>query len=546
MLHLIDAQYDGQIVRDNQEHQASADDISRQADNQANGEQQQSNNQYLEGGYGDRQIQQQGPQQTIELARLSMDPHSRSREEQSQQQQQQAEDSQDNPVDQAYQQQNQERYQEQQLTTPAAIQATDSGSSYMSTNSYVGGAQLNHQTPPDADYGQQSRFAQASGPQQYNYVKLDQDRQQNHLAKQQAQHQANLVDLLNSQQSYPTTTPMSVTTMTAIEQQQGVAQPNSPQQQEHHQEHQQGIPISDTNSYSVQEQSASSDNGPPSPDTMLINEAPVQMPISDQQSLIPDQHQDSINSFSSDDASSYKQGQHSQPPAVYQVYQAYYAPKDHKPLPGYVRLSLDEFNELFRDAEIQYVDRNLNLPTVQENGNQVNQPVESGTNYEQQSSSSDMMKASGSETHSILIDRRSIADGRMSNSSAIVKPHSDNRNGLGKKSKLSQAVKKIISIRNSRQVLKENKATTKAITKKNAQLPTVSPLPTTISIPTSTNQTNIPKLMLGEGNNQKQNKLSFVGKKKTETIVEKKLLKQRNGRKTEEIPPATMRPERGS
>jgi hypothetical protein len=38
-----------------------------------------------------------------------------------------------------------------------------------------------------------------------------------------------------------------------------------------------------------------------------------------------------------------------------QLYHAYYAPADHKPPPGYVRLSVDEFNELFKDADIQYV-----------------------------------------------------------------------------------------------------------------------------------------------------------------------------------------------
>ncbi|XP_076336804.1 uncharacterized protein LOC143239532 [Tachypleus tridentatus] len=39
-----------------------------------------------------------------------------------------------------------------------------------------------------------------------------------------------------------------------------------------------------------------------------------------------------------------------------QVFHAYYAPADHKAPPGYVKLSIEEFNKRFKDADIQYVD----------------------------------------------------------------------------------------------------------------------------------------------------------------------------------------------
>ncbi|XP_040356321.1 uncharacterized protein LOC121046298 [Ixodes scapularis] len=38
-----------------------------------------------------------------------------------------------------------------------------------------------------------------------------------------------------------------------------------------------------------------------------------------------------------------------------QLYHAYYAPAQHKPPPGYVRMTVDEFNKLFKDAEIQFI-----------------------------------------------------------------------------------------------------------------------------------------------------------------------------------------------
>ncbi|KAH7954925.1 hypothetical protein HPB49_022821 [Dermacentor silvarum] len=38
-----------------------------------------------------------------------------------------------------------------------------------------------------------------------------------------------------------------------------------------------------------------------------------------------------------------------------QLYHAYYAPAQHKPPPGYVRMTVEEFNRLFKDAEIQFI-----------------------------------------------------------------------------------------------------------------------------------------------------------------------------------------------
>ncbi|OQR74830.1 hypothetical protein BIW11_00888 [Tropilaelaps mercedesae] len=38
-----------------------------------------------------------------------------------------------------------------------------------------------------------------------------------------------------------------------------------------------------------------------------------------------------------------------------QLYHAYYAPAHHDPPPGYIRMTVDEFNKLFKDAEIQFI-----------------------------------------------------------------------------------------------------------------------------------------------------------------------------------------------
>lgn len=75
----------------------------------------------------------------------------------------------------------------------------------------------------------------------------------------------------------------------------------------------------------------------------------------DQQSLLADTNHDTNELFSEDDRAKQRHHHAAHKEPVYQVYQAYYAPKHHKPLPGYVRLSIRQFNELFRDAEIKYV-----------------------------------------------------------------------------------------------------------------------------------------------------------------------------------------------
>lgn len=38
-----------------------------------------------------------------------------------------------------------------------------------------------------------------------------------------------------------------------------------------------------------------------------------------------------------------------------QLYHAYYAPAHHDPPPGYIRMTVDEFNKLFKNAEIQFI-----------------------------------------------------------------------------------------------------------------------------------------------------------------------------------------------
>lgn len=481
-----DAQYDGQIVKSDHEQQSGSDngkqDSPTSAEEQAQTVAQYSDNQ----AYGDRQQQAGAQQQIAELARLT-----NAQEDQQRQAEQNTNDSPDTYQQQQQQQPAQQepadRYQEP-MSTPASSQLDNTANSYMSTNSLVAGAQLNHRTPSDGHFGQhQSRYAQqqADNSQQYNYIKLDQSRQQTHLAKQQAQHQANLADLLNSNQGYQTTTPMSLTTLAAIEEQQETLQQTrqQPDQPEVQQQQQQALPVADSASYTGQEQVQQQTTGPN--ESMLVNESPLQVPISDQQSLIPDQNQDSNNEFvSSDDATASRQL--AQPAAVYQVYQAYYAPKDHKPLPGYVRLSLDEFNELFRDAEIQYVDRNLNKQLDQNPMQHQRQEESSSTNYEPQASV-DMMKAAGSESHSILIDRRSISDSH-NRSQPVELDSTSLRKGNNRKSKLGQAVRKIISIRTSRPITetKEGKAT--QLNK--AQLFPSSPSATTIGLDLRVNQTS--------------------------------------------------------
>lgn len=351
----------------------------------------------------------------------------------------------------------QQHQQEQQSPTTPANQQTGDG--YLATNSYAAGAQFNHQTPAHGNYDQAQEYDHSRRHQQqparYNYVKLDHDRQQAHLAQQQAQRQAQIAEIMNNQQQqiYQTTTPVSLTTLASVDGQQQQQQQQSASEEEQQKQQQ----LQGQQSDYGQDQSLPSVQS--SPESMLINESPVGIPILDQQSLISDPSQDSNQELSSDDGA-----KQTQPAAVYQVYQAYYAPKDHKPKPGYVRLSLEEFNELFRDAEIQYVDKKqLNGVTVADRSRQdQGQGDESGEAqhvYEQAQASganhNDLMKASASEQNqSIVVDRRSIE--RRSSNATTAEPdnHSENKQNP-KRSKFGGAVKKIISIRNSRQAARQ-------------------------------------------------------------------------------------------
>lgn len=340
---------------------------------------------------------------------------------------------------------NQESYEQQQVTTQAALAASSyEPSNYQQiTNSYVGGAQINHPHQPESPPGQsQHNSDPALG--QYSYMKLDRDRQQSHLAQHQAQHQAQLAELMNNQQQreqqgYQTTTPMSITTMAAIEQQQ------------------QEQASADNGGYMTAEQQQQSVAG----DSQESVQQPEQQHqvVLDQQSLIADPNHSEAE-FSDDDGAKQK-GQ--QPAGIYQVYQAYYAPKDHKPLPGYVRLSLDEFNELFRDAEIQYVDKNLNgLANAVANHHQQQQPAHQPEatlhEYEQANGNAESMKASASESQSILVDRRSISSPGGDKKSSLSSAESSLFHAQEPKGKFGHAsVKKIISIRNSRHLARQSK-----------------------------------------------------------------------------------------
>lgn len=374
-------------------------------------------------------------------------------------------------------------YEQQQQTSQSAGSTSPSDNYDQSTSAYhgsVGGARLNHNLAP-SQFARQQQSQQtiedkpsvASTPSDqhtatspYGYAKLDRERQQNHLEQQQAQHQAQLAELMSNQQQqqqqqesdqrqqqYQTTvTPLTLTTMAAaIEQQQ---QQQAEQEQEQiQQQQQQGYESNPTTTNGQTSQESSQ--------ALLINpDTPIQMPILDQQSLIGEHEADALGS---DDGA--KQRQSSQPSAVYQVYQAYYAPKDHKPLPGYVRLSLEEFNELFKDAEIQFVDKNLNgiardLVNQQQQQHQV-AANEASDRYDNSRQSNqhqliDHMKASASEQQAIVVDRRSISDRRSSVlAERPVNTTNTNSSSESVDKRLKQlgqaAVKKIISIRNSRQ-----------------------------------------------------------------------------------------------
>jgi hypothetical protein len=390
----------------------------------------------------------------------------------------------------------QQQQQQQVSAAPETAYSHQPGSTTMdgepregfgSTIAFVGGAQVNHQTPsgglrhsrpPPEAYGSSTSGTSAS-PEHgsssplFGYAKLDRDQQQQHLDQQRAQHQAQLAELANSrqqqaeEQQYQTTTPsVSLTTASEQQQQQELAAEQRAEQ-EARQEQQQ------------QQQQAQHDS-------LLINpDAPIQMPVLEQQSLIHDQggHESAVLTSTDDAKAGHHQGQ--QPAAIYQVYQAYYAPKDHKPLPGYIRLSLDEFNELFKDAEIQFVDKNLNgLAANLMGGGGGQQQVQQGhmvatAGNEQQTTGAyeagaqhqDHMRASGSELQSIVVDRRSIgvaerrsslsatANGTATATAADSSTTIDNKLSAVTDKKLRQlgraAVKKIISIRNSRQAAKQ-------------------------------------------------------------------------------------------
>lgn len=373
------------------------------------------------------------------------------------------------------QQEQQQRFQGQVNANNGDQQQTGLPDGYLSTSSFVGGAQINGPAPSHGNYDQasQQQYAQTfpPAPEQITYMKLDRDRQQSHLQQQQARHQAQLAEIMSDQAQqqqrqqqpdYQTTTPMSMTTLSAIEQQEQQATKQQELDIGQQQTNANNDHSSSNNNGYIVEQVQSRPSVQSSPDSMLINESPIQVPITDQQSLISEPNNESSEEFSSDDGA--KQRQQSQPAGVYQVYQAYYAPKNHKPLPGYVRLSLEEFNELFRDAEIQYVDRGLNglansVQAAGEGGHpQPQQPVaESLNGYEQQASPNDMMKASASESQSIVVDQRSISERRSSNSTEAAPDHSEAEKSRlpNTKLKLGRAVKKIISIRNSRQSVKQ-------------------------------------------------------------------------------------------
>ena len=496
----------------------------------------------------ENQPQHQHP--TVDLVRIAPVSNSRPQEEQERREQQQhAQQRQqhheqqpqvalddNNNVD-SYRQQEQARPEQQreqyqdQTTTQTNQEQSDN---YLSTNSYVAGAQLNHQMPAHGSFSNQNQAQLQNSQTQpptvgpYTYMKLDRERQQNHLVEHQAQHQAQLADLISSQQPYQTTTPMTMTTLAAIEQQenseqqrqqveQQQEQQQQQQQQQQHQQMQQGTGY-------VIEQGQSQPSVQSPPDSMLVNESPIQVPISDQQSLLADPNQESNEQFSEDDGA--KQRQRPQPAGVYQVYQAYYAPKDHKPLPGYVRLSLEEFNELFRDAEIQYVDRNVNglvQPGLlspmggQHQGESVNP-------YEQPSQAGEMMKVSASESQSILVDGRSISERRSSNSSSL---SSESKIKPDRMLKLGQAVKKIISIRNSRQFAKQTKASRLATRKITAQTsaPNLEVATTSATLSITSSPESTPKKVELEGS-----KHALVLKKRTE-VLPKKTAQERKANK---------------
>lgn len=378
--------------------------------------------------------------------------------------------------------QDHEKNHEQQQQTVEHSSDNSNGNGFISQQTDIteqpslpSSSSADRQAQGHTESGYQTRLASFAAPQnrqqvnpdlngKLGYVKLDREAQQNHLAHHQAQHHLQFQEFVSGKEG--STTPMSQmmqTTIPPIENQQTQVSLQDGNENNGYQASQQQQTSDDSKVNFEQNQ--------PESVPMMVNDQPVQVPIIDQQSLIPDpnQEQQSYQFISNDDGPKQQQSQQSQPAGVFQVYQAYYAPRDHKPLPGYVRLSIDEFNELFRDAEIQYVDKNSNglisgqnlvLHPLAKNESSSSSSSDSysdsDSSYGRQLSATDMMKAASSENHSILIDRRSIPDGA---SISDRNSTDSNQNGSSStaevKSRLGQAVKKIISIKNSRHLVKQ-------------------------------------------------------------------------------------------
>lgn len=209
---------------------------------------------------------------------------------------------------------------------PQQTTAFDSSADYQSTNSFVGGAQIHHSTesrPAQQEYSSSSQQQTTLPASSLGYTQVNRDQAQEHLAKHQAEHQAQLARLMAAQQQqtnapqYQTKPPHeTAATLEQINNENSNLQQNQhrhEKQQEHHQHHQQQQGYDEH-----QKQQRTNDEG------MVVNENPIQVPIQDQQSLIPDNPGGGNHEFgvAADDAARQKQE-----PAVYSVYQAYYAPK---------------------------------------------------------------------------------------------------------------------------------------------------------------------------------------------------------------------------
>lgn len=477
-MHEIDAQYDGQIDKTSSQLQQDPENHSQQQ------------------------------QQQIEITSSNEpQPMSNYLIQLQQQQQQQHSTNNINQQGDAYlsQQSNHNRNNDHSIAEQNGLsrQAAPSEPQLSQTNQNDGGYMSSLQSYPSQEQHQQQQEQSRNEQNPFGYVKLDQGAQQSHLAQHQAKHQIQLQELSSpanlrdgssyGQSTTPTIGQQQTTQLPPIEQslqqnENNGYQQQANQQQQQHEQQQQQLQKDDQQQQQTFEQSKSSYDTGSQQDaipTMLVagDQSIHQIPIIDQQSLIPDPNQEQTNYqfISADDENAKRsQPEQSQPEGVYQVYQAYYAPRDHKPLPGYVRLSINEFNELFRDAEIQYVDKNLSGllkgQNLMLNGNQNNNynnissidQTNEQTN-QQMSSAVDMMKGAASENHSILIDRRSIPDNRTTSEiGSIVNASRAIGVGGGQiKTRLGQAVKKIISIKNSRHLNKTSFKVSKLLNNNN-------------------------------------------------------------------------------